>query len=204
MLHPKCIHFKCGYWTIRIKTKRNRTHTHTNCKNYMHVYELFGNNQNVNIHMKLIDALPFGKQTRRAIDWWVYIPEKKIHQDRLEIQAYTTLRIESVIDHFTYWLTKSWIGTSTYTWYVSSYFLFFLLLLWCEITNGIYLYTKVWVNITDDIYIYIYSLSTLHIVVRCIYRVCICIYVLYYVGVIWFWNDVASSDIIVRHTIQMN
>lgn len=53
-------------------------------------------------------------------------------------------------------------------------------------------------------YIYIYSLSTLHIVVRCIYRVCICIYVLYYVGVIWFWNDVASSDIIVRHTIQMN
>lgn len=33
---------------------------------------------------------------------------------------------------------------------------FFLLLLWCEITNGIYLYTKVWVNITDDIYIYLF------------------------------------------------
>lgn len=115
-------------WLLNNKNqnkKKSYTHTHTNCKNYMHVYELFGNNQNVNIHMKLIDALPFGKQTRRAIDWWVYIPEKKIHQDRLEIQAYTTLRIESVIDHFTYWLTKSWIGTSTYTWYVSSYFLFF-------------------------------------------------------------------------------
>lgn len=89
----------------------------------MHVNTLFGNNKNVNIHIKLIDTLPFGKQTRRAIDMcvcvcvWVCV-YRKWKSAKIDWKfKHTILRVHMAREWLTilhYWLTKSWIGINAY------------------------------------------------------------------------------------------